>query len=167
MFADKRFSLRCHIMETKAIEINCFVPLEKELFESKNVSKVVCVDKSKLENANTKGWTRDEWKRMIQPNYSIPCSFEKVLLIDSKSGQKDALDELLRSNEDLNLDNYSEYFHGLLYLDEICIHQRFKDYNKEGVCFERRGKEFFLVLTHLFEKRPSTKEGKNNCKIED
>lgn len=149
-FGGKKFSSRC-------IEIEV-------INKPKKTNPFLNDVKSESKNATPERWTFDEWKSKIPSkpnNYTIPQKIEN--LFREKTINNDALDGMLRLNEEMNLDNFVDRLHGLLYIEEHIIYKKFQDYNKENVWFEQRGNEFFLPVKDLFEKRPSIKNGMKKC----
>lgn len=72
----------------------------------------------------------------------------------------DALDALIPSTNQLHIDNYSEYFHGLLYLEQLCIERNFRIYHRDSIMFQQSRNRYAIEIEGLFETRPSLGIGK-------
>lgn len=73
----------------------------------------------------------------------------------------DALDALIPTTNQLHFDNYSEYFHGLLYLEQLCIERNFRVYHRDSIMFNQTRNLYAIPkIEGLFETRPSLSIGK-------
>lgn len=107
--------------------------------------------------------------------YPIPSEFFDVM--DSINSYQermvalDALDALIPSTQQLHIDNYSDYFHGLLYLEQMSIERNFRIYHRDSIMFQQSRNWYAIQIEDLFETRPSLSVGKfdiifpNKCQL--
>lgn len=98
-------------------------------------------------------------------NYFIPQEFIDAFSLPIELQVREALNQLVP--EKLHFENYGQFFHGSLWMEEFHAHTEFLKYNSERVKFQLRGdryedgaKKFFLKIPHVFEKRPAMNVGK-------
>lgn len=96
--------------------------------------------------------------------YPIPREFfdimDSVQSYNERMHALDALDALIPVTEDLNFNNYSDYFHGLLYLEQMGMERNFRIYNRQEVFLRHYKNNYEMNVDDLFETRPSLRVGK-------
>lgn len=96
--------------------------------------------------------------------YPIPREFfdimDSINSYQDRMTALDALDALIPSTNQLHIDNYSDYFHGLLYLEQLCIERNFRIYQRDSVMFQQTRNRYAIEMEGLFEIRPSLSIGK-------
>lgn len=99
----------------------------------------------------------------IRQNY-YDAPKELIGIIGSKipdDKRMDLLNEWIPPTKQLNFDNYANYFHGLLFLEELGMLKRLKIYTRCDIYFKKVNDKYQMELEDLFETRPSLKVGKS------
>lgn len=93
--------------------------------------------------------------------YDLPDDLLEIIGSNKTEIERvEALNEVILPYNQLNFKNYAEYFHNLLYLEEIGLLWSFRIYQRRRAYFTKIRNKYELQMDDLFETRPSLKIGK-------
>lgn len=106
-------------------------------------------------------FTRNNSRWIQQQRYDCPRELANIINSNrSKEQIKNDLDELIPAAEHLNWDNYANFWHNLLWIEELGLLKCFKIYTQPQNYFKKKNGKFEMKMENLFETRPSLKIGK-------
>lgn len=96
-------------------------------------------------------------------HFNVPDEFYELIMGEKQTRVSEELQKFMIPRGDLNFGNYCEYFHNLLYLEEMELVKSFAEYDKESAYFKPNDKGLYLLdCDNVYEMRPSLAIGKGS-----